>query len=103
MRIAFRNIESQPGRRENPPSHKSQRHRGLVLYQLAKRITHADCEDVANIRDLPCDGWSRLSASWYYNPSYGFEARIRSCNGWIYPNESARSDVWRHACSTGSW
>src|SRR5690349_8266452 len=36
------------------------------LYQLAKRITHPDCEDVANIRDLPCDGWSRLSASWYY-------------------------------------
>jgi len=30
MRIAFRNIESQLGRRENPPSHKSQRHRGLV-------------------------------------------------------------------------
>jgi Asp-tRNA(Asn)/Glu-tRNA(Gln) amidotransferase A subunit family amidase len=33
MRIAFRNIESQLGRRENPPSHKGQRHRGLVYTQ----------------------------------------------------------------------
>jgi hypothetical protein len=32
MRIAFRNIESQLGRRENPPSHKGQRHRGLVYH-----------------------------------------------------------------------
>ena len=36
MRIAFRNIESQLGRRENPPSHKSQRHRGLVYPYLPR-------------------------------------------------------------------
>jgi hypothetical protein len=34
------------------------------LYQPAKRITHPDCEDVGNIKDLPCDGWNCLSAGW---------------------------------------
>jgi hypothetical protein len=38
MRIAFRNIESQLGRRENPPSHKSQRHRGLVYSTRSSAI-----------------------------------------------------------------
>jgi DNA invertase Pin-like site-specific DNA recombinase len=48
------------------------------LYQLAKRIIHPDCEDVANIRGLRCDGWSRLSAGWYYNVHNSTISRLGS-------------------------
>jgi hypothetical protein len=42
----------------------------MDTYQLAKRITHPDCEDVAKIRGLPCNGWSRLSADWYHTLAF---------------------------------
>src|SRR5215217_178385 len=68
MRIAFRNIESQLGRRENPPSHKSQRHRGLVYTSTDLRAVASKCADGAQVRRLLAlalvlDGYPRSKAA----------------------------------------
>ena len=78
MRIAFRNIESQLGRRENPPSHKSQRHRGLVylrqnklcaqvwdtydnIVEACKQAWHFLINDPDRIRSIGTRDWARVN------------------------------------------
>ena len=88
MRIAFRNIESQLGRRENPPSHKSQRHRGLVYARLQawgyqhKTVCHGHGEYA---RDEDGDGFCEV----HVNTMEGFWSLLRS---WLRPHRGISQD-----------